>query len=812
MSIQAHGGVFSRNACQERWRADAADPIREGPVAKHATGQVFRLQALHPAFPRPDLGLQWLVVDVRGHCPFTCYGGASAVVFHHTSHGTDSSCKDTTQTAPLSGLMRALFGMLCHCRPVIACRSFKGRLSSSTSPSLSTWQICGQSGRQLILEPVFMFTRTRLGAALLLLGMALCLPQPAIAAADTAPSDLLEDFVHYALTAQVPMAQANGDALLNSGLSDEALAELVDENPRMRDRLPVALRWAREVPELEGIAAKIEHHVERGRLDRAQNNARIQEAIKMLGGTRRARTLAHGRLVEAGEYAVPPLLRALNDPSTPAEISLGVTNTLPSLGREAVLPLTTALPHVADRHQVVIINALADIGYPHAAAALVRVSRDEESSDVVGSAARRAIQRLGWDDPESISLAGLHVQMAEDYLREMEHLRARPTLIDGENGEPENMQNVWTWDHHGGLLSQHVPTDLYWPVMAIREANEARVLNPQDSKALATFVAGNLRLENRIGDRDVVLPVPDLERSPSFHATVNGPAVARDVLLMAIDQNDAAMARDALHALSLTAGASSLIGGSSREAITEALAYPDQRVRYDAALVVARAMPAKAFPGSSRVIPLLGSAVYGGAGRQAIVIGGTSQSRLAAASRLESLGYDVSAEGENWDAVVASRAADAMDLAYVMGDTNSGLTIVESLVKTDTPVVLVVPDSDFTHARTMTAGLRGVGVLRASASDNAFAHSVASLGIAAPMDDSDRRFYTAEAVAALRELAIARPAGLNVNEAKIQLERTVESTSGPAQLQVAEVLALINDGAFIAPSCRPTQVHHRCAR
>ena len=639
-----------------------------------------------------------------------------------------------------------------------------------------------------------MFTRTRLGAALLLLGMALCLPQPAIAAADTAPSEMLEDFVHYALTAQVPLAEANGEALLNSGLSDEALAELVDENPRMRDRLPVALRWAREVPELETIAAKIESHVERGRLDRAQNNDRIQEAITMLGGTRRARTLAHGRLVEAGEYAVPPMLRALNDPSTPAEISLGVTNTLPALGREAVLPLATALPHVDDRYQVIIINALADIGYPHAAAALVRVSRDEEATDVVGSAARRAIERLGWDDPESINLAGLHVQMAEDYLREMEHLRARPTLVDGQSGEAEGMQNVWAWDRHGGLVSQYVPTDLYWPVMAIREANEARLLSPHNATALATFVAGNLRLENRLGERDVVLPVPDLERSPSFHATVNGPAVARDVLLMAIDQDDTAMARDALHALSLTGGASSLIGGSGREAITEALAYPDQHVRYDAALVVARAMPTKAFPGSARVIPLLGSAVYGGAGRQAIVIGGSPQARLAAASRLESLGYDVSAEGDNWDAVVASRAADAMDIAYVMGDTNSGLTIVEALVKTDTPAILVVPDDELTHARTMTAGLPGVGVLRASASDDAFTHSVTSLGLASPMDDSDRRFYTAEAVAALRDLAIARPAGLDVNEAKAQLERTVESTSGPAQLQVAEVLALINDG------------------
>ena len=177
-----------------------------------------------------------------------------------------------------------------------------------------------------------------------------------------------------------------------------------------------------------------------------------------------------------------------------------------------------------------------------------------------------------------------------------------------------------------------------------------------------------------------------------------------------------------------------------------------------------------------------------------------------------------------------------------------GLTIVEALVKTDTPAILVVPDDELTHARTMTAGLPGVGVLRASASDDAFTHSVTSLGVASPMDDSDRRFYTAEAVAALRDLAMARPAGLDVNEAKAQLERTVESTSGPAQLQVAEVLALINDGtaqqslidaalattdewqqvslldlaaalcssiwrpSLLATSCRPSQVYHCSAR
>jgi hypothetical protein len=639
-----------------------------------------------------------------------------------------------------------------------------------------------------------MFTRTRLAAALLLLAAALGLPSTATAA-ETAPAVLLEDFIHYALTAQIPMAQANGEALMRSGLSDEDLAELVDDDPRMVDRLPVALRWAREVPSLEKIAAQLESRVERGRLERAQDADRIQEAIGMLAGTRRARTLAYDRLVEAGEYAVPPMLRALSDPSTAAEVTLGVTNTLPALGREAVLPLTTALPNVPERQQVIIINALADIGYPHAAASLVEVARDGNATEVVGTAANRAIRRLGWENPESINLAGLHVQLAEDYLREMEHLRARPTVTGSGESEAVDVQNVWAWDAHGGLMSQLVPADLYWPVMAIRHANEARVLSPGDPTATATFVAGNLRLENRIGDRDVVLPVPDLERSPSFHATVNGPAVARDVLLMAIDQDDAEMARDALRALSLTGGASSLIGGTGREAITEALMYPDQRVRYDAALVVARAMPHKAFPGSGRVVPLLGAAVNGGAGRQAVIVGGSSQGRNAAAARLEGMGYEVTAEGGDWDDISAGGHAGGTDLAYVIGDTDQTLGIVDTLVSSGSPVVLVVPDGELSEARTMTAGLPAVGVLRDTASDEAFAHVVGSLDVGTPMEQSDRRYYTSQAVEALRDLAMSRPAGLDVTEATDQLERTVETTKGPSQLLVAEVLALINESS-----------------
>ena len=46
-----------------------------------------------------------------------------------------------------------------------------------------------------------------------------------------------------------------------------------------------------------------------------------------------------------------------------------------------------------------IINTLADIGYPHAGVALIAVGREPKATDVVTAAAARAIQRLGWEDP-----------------------------------------------------------------------------------------------------------------------------------------------------------------------------------------------------------------------------------------------------------------------------------------------------------------------------------------------------------------------------------------------------------------------------
>lgn len=639
-----------------------------------------------------------------------------------------------------------------------------------------------------------MLNRIRIGvqSSVLLIVLTLCLAGRANA--ETPMPVLLDDFIHYSLTAQVELAKANGEALLQGELSDADLASYIDDDPQLSDRLLLALRWAREVPELEKIAAAIESHVEKGRLDLARDQARINEAIMMLDGTRRARMLAHQRLLAAGEQAVPAMLVSLANPDTDAATKLSVRQTLPSLGREAVTPLSVALPHLGEQEQLVAISTLGEIGYPHAAPALVSLIQQDDTTAMVHQAALQTLARLGYASPEEVNLADLESALALEYLQEMGHLQAKPVMVRLADGTMERRQNVWQWSPELGLTSLSVDEDLYWPVMAIRHADTARKAAPDHREARATFVAGNLRLENRLGDRDDTLPLPDAEYSPNFHATIHGPAVARDVLLIAIDQDDRGLARDALAALGRTGGAETLVGGEAREPITEALMHSDRSIQYDAALVVARAMPAYAFPGSNRVVPLLGAAVNGGTGARAAVLVPEGERRWEAVERLQRLGFDVVSSDDDLAQLATSGNASGFDLIYLDSSTAPlrGSDLVSAAAALGVPTVVVVSEAQLNESRSDFETIRSASPLLAGADDASLVAVIESLEIGDRMDEAQVTAYSMDALQALRDLAQVRPGGLNVADALPAMIESFQKSTGGRQLVIADVLASID--------------------
>jgi len=160
-------------------------------------------------------------------------------------------------------------------------------------------------------ELTSMMIAARFPSALLVLVVALATAGQTYGQSD--PAELFDDFIHYTLIAKPDLAAAKAEELLSSGLSDAELAQLLDDDRALVERFNRATLWGQRVAELQDLASELDRRVEKGRLDMARDAERIQEAIEMLKGNQRAKMLARQRLIAAGEYAVPKLLKVITD-------------------------------------------------------------------------------------------------------------------------------------------------------------------------------------------------------------------------------------------------------------------------------------------------------------------------------------------------------------------------------------------------------------------------------------------------------------------------------------------------------------------
>ena len=603
------------------------------------------------------------------------------------------------------------------------------------------------------------------------------------------PTTNLEDFVHYALVATVQMADAHAKALLD-GVSDSELAELVDEKPKLRKRLNRALDWARRVPEMEATVTELADRIESGRIELAHSPLRVKQAISMLDGSRRDQLVARKRLVAAGEYAVPGLVDLITADGTSERVRWNAEQILIEIGREAVTPMTVVVPNVADDDKKRLIEILEQIRYMHAAPMLAELAADPSASEDVRSAARRALNNMGVS-PEATP-GELHSELARMYFDEREDLVARPL---------DSMSNIWIWGEQGGLLTSPVPMEIYSPIMAMRTSEKALSYEPDDSSALAIYVASNLRRENRLkGDSDPFFT--QMDYSPQFYATYHGPGVGQDVLVLGLDSGDTPLVRDALEGLAATSGQENLFGRYvGREPLVDALQYPDRRVQFDSALVLARALPDQAFPASNRVIPLLASAIRTSGDEYAIVIAESVEDRRAAQDRLEAMGFKVVGTDRS-----VARLADAIsqspgiDLAYVQGGSlDSSETVLENLRSTsgtlNTPVVFSVATVDMPAYKSKYARNMKVALVRSGISDEAFDANVETLledASGGRISESDSDIYAIESLDALKSIALVRPQAYQITDAESTLVDALAERQDMTKMMVAEILSYMD--------------------
>ena len=602
------------------------------------------------------------------------------------------------------------------------------------------------------------------------------------------PTALMKDFLHYVRIAKPDLAAASGRALINSGISDSDLATIVIDND-LEEKLIGVLRRGRQMPGVSDLVSEIEVRVETGRMDLARDPELIAKSITMLTGSMREKMLAEERLVAAGEFAVPGLLAVVVEAQNP-QLEVAATRVIERIKRQAVLPLCAALMKVGPNPQRKICNMLGEIGYPAAEPFLLELAGTKNVDDSVKEAAMRAFKRLGG---KSTSISAQYIALGQRFFDNQLSLIAWPS-------EPTN--NIWHYDTYAGLLPTSVPTAIYGDVLSMTMALKALEFDAKSASALSLYVAADLRRENDLqpGMADPIFG--DSRYSPQFFATAVGSATAQDVLAMAIDRYDTALVRDAVNALSQTTGRSNIFG-TARLPLLECLRYPDRRVQYDSALVLANALPERKFPGDEVVVPLLGSAVRDSDSMFGMVVASNEEDRRTFGNDLKSMGFTVLEGGPDYAHVRDTVGSTVgLDLVVVRGDSAAVRQTIQGLrsdnLTAAVPIVACVNAGDQMQLENEYMNDRATKIWQAGAAQAQFVAAVKNLmnlNGSEMLDESSSLEYMLAALDALRAIAGSGSSTYDVSAAEPALLDALDNRDGHLRLLVGEVVSMLPGSA-----------------
>ena len=612
------------------------------------------------------------------------------------------------------------------------------------------------------------------------------------ALAERSELETLQDFVHFVLIARHDIANALGQQLLSSGMTAEQFTQMVDDSGELARFTDAVARVARRdgVGELGDTAADLAALYQRGKLDRARNAEEIEKNIELLTGNLRGKRLARERLIEAGEYAVPQLLEALLQIEQPL-LRAEARGVLVDMGRQAVAPLSEALPDLGAAQQEQVIETLGLIPYRASAPAIALV-KAQSSVPAVDSAADRALERLGVGSGAS-DPANLYATLAEGYYAEREDLTSFPG---------EDFQLVWDYDAGAGLVPLPVRTEVFHEAMAMRSAERALSIGSADPSVIALWVAANHSREIDSAEGYENPTYPSDRRDAEYFGIAAGVRPLQMVLARATSDRDTPLARRAIAGLAQIAGGRQLWSGlGDARPLTEALRYPNRRVQIEAALALGSAQPTESFAGSERVVPILAAGVQNADARHAIVIARDAERYQALRQILENQGYSVLPQGRTAGDVEAAIAElAAVDLAVVAMPTDQARGMIGQIRNVPklaaTPILGIVDALGYerswrAYENDQTITLRKEGVSAAQ-----LGRSIDSLVEAAsggPISDAEARLYAERSIATLRDLAISESTVLAAVDGTLPLIGALNRYDGSLRIRVAEVLALIDD-------------------
>ena len=301
------------------------------------------------------------------------------------------------------------------------------------------------------------------------------------------PNRLLGDFIHYINIDDYKLAAGHGAELLARKVDPKEFVKLV-ETPKVGetdpvDRFSAAMDRAQKQADVAEIANQLVAQYEKGKLALARDHDQIAAAIKMLTGSDRGRVLGAERLKEAGEYAVPQLLKALLDNKGDAVLAAAAHEVLAAMGAKAVGPLSVAMMGLDGVGQERVAMVLGDIGYPGSLPYLAEL-RETTRNAAVRSACEQAMAKFGAAGQAPAS--ELYLALAERYAMQSADVTSFPQ---------DEFQLLWDYNAGVGLTMTAIRTPVYHEAMAMRCVERALELKTENPEAIALWVASNFKRE-----------------------------------------------------------------------------------------------------------------------------------------------------------------------------------------------------------------------------------------------------------------------------------------------------------------------------
>ncbi len=616
------------------------------------------------------------------------------------------------------------------------------------------------------------------------------LAQDAVDASKMKPEQVLSDFIHYVNIDQSKLAQAMGTELISRKISPRDFVKMVEGSEFVgADRFDAATAKAVRMGDLEPIAASLIRDYTKGRLETARDPKQIEASIKMLTGTTRGRVIATERLKFASEYAVPQLLIALLNNSDPI-LRAEAQGVLVAMGPKAVAPLSAALRGLDTVGQERVADILGVIKYPASLPYLAEVMGATKNA-AARAACERALSTFG--SMGQMTPAELYEALAERYYQES---------VDVTSFEGEDFQLLWDYKPAVGLVMTAIRTPVYHEAMAMKSAERSLTLASDRPEVLALWVAANFKREIETPAGYVNPSYAADRKDAMYFGVAAGSQISQRVLARAIDTRNTQLARRAIAALSKTAGGAELWKtGLDRQPLLEALAFPNRRVQYEAALVLAGAQPRDPFSGAERVVPILSGAIREAADRYAVVFAPSDEVYKAVRAIVEKTGYKVLPYGKNLAAIAGPVAeAPAVDLVVTANLGTDAVTQTVSDVRANTkmaatPVMVLATQDNIPEMRKRFVGDMSVAIRPAAAGEQSLQKAVQELVDATSggnISPEESNVYSGQALLALRDLAVANNQVLKVEDAAQSLMGSLADTRLNVRIDLAEVLSRID--------------------